>query len=264
MNALQYALNNIHMVIPNMILELAFRDDNVNVNQLMSLDEKMLRKCIRPMILVDMSVVNGIPISIDVSQCTVQWLVGNEYVITVPKYLTNNQPLISVDDFVNPSASLNSLVGGCPANGQLVGEGMNMYNNLAMINVMQTARLELIGENRVYVSDPRGMPMSGTLKATISHNANLENIHAKLFPVVAHLMILGVKSFIFNRLSLELDQGFIYGGHELSKVVEIVEDYRDSREMYVEYLTTTWKKNAYFNSATNMGSYIKSMLGNTI
>lgn len=264
MNALQYALNNIHMSIPHMVLELAFRDENTNVNQLMSLDEKMLRKCIRPMILVDMSVVNGIPIEIDVSKCNVQWLVNNEYVITVPKFLTNNQALISVEDFVNPSTSLSTIIGGCYSNGQLVNEGMNMYNNLAVINVMQTARLELIGENRIFVSDPRGMPMSGFIKATISHNANLENIHAKLFPVVGHLMVLGVKSFIFNKLSIELDQGYIYGGHELSKIVETVEDYRDSKEAYTEYLTTTWKKNAYFNSATNMGNYIKSMLGNTI
>ena len=265
MNAVQYGLSKIHFNIPDMVLFLAFKDPNPVRDQLVSLDDKIMTRLIRPYILKDMNVIGGVPIKIQLANCVVKWLHSNEYLVTVPKNLTNYQPIISCEEFVSatvaPTFAMNYVNG---SHSPLLAASDTMFNNLAPSKIMQTARIELIGENRILISDPSVTPMSGVLRCTIANNGNLENIHAKTFPAVGELFTLGTKAFVYNTLKVPLDQGYIYGGHELPVITEIVDSFSDASEMYHEYLTTTWKKAQFLNSPDNTARYIKLMLSNTI
>ena len=264
MNAVQYGLSVLKQSIPEMILELTFRNKvNENANKITSLDDRMLVEHIRPHILMDMNVIGGIPIRINIDACESEWLDANEYLIVVPKSMTNNQPIISVDELINPGlGTMNASM--CSYNGMLLNTAVHMYNNLATANIPQTARLDLIGENRILISDPSAYPLSGVMRCTIAHNGNLEDIHPRNYPVIAQLFVLGTKAYIFNKLQLQLDQGYLYGGHELSRITDIVDSYSDANEMYREYLDTTWRKTSFLNNADNTARYVKSMLGNVM
>lgn len=262
MNAMQYGLMFLRRNIPEEVLDLAYRDSNPRYNSITSLDDRILTKLIRPKIMVDINVVGGIPITIDTSKCKIETLTYNEYIVVVPKSITNNQSITAVHEYINAGMGA-AVTGVCASSGQLMNIANNMYNNLAIQNVIQSARLELIGENRILITDPNALPMYGWIRATVTHNANLEDIQPANYPVVGRLFTLGAKTDIYTNLRVKLDKAAIYGGHELSVITDIIEGYADANDMYEEFLTTVWRKNAYINSADNMGRYVKSMLGNT-
>ena len=264
MNAVQYGLSKIHLTIPNEVLVLAFRDPDPTRDQLVSLDDKIMTNFIRPHVMQDMNVVGGIPINVDLSLCQMQWLQSNEYLMVIPKNLTNGQPIISVEEFVNAALAPNFTMNYSNRESPLIASADKMYSNLSPSNVMQTTRIELLGENRVLISDPSITPIYGILRCTIAHNGNLENIPPKMHNAVAQLFTLGVKSYIYNKMKVKIDQGIIYGGHELSSITEIIDSYSDSYEQYIEYLTTTWRKASYLSSADNTARLIKLSLGNNI
>ena len=264
MNAVQYGLSKIHLTIPNEVLVLAFRDPDPTRDQLVSLDDKIMTNFIRPHVMQDMNVVGGIPINVDLSLCQIQWLRSNEYLMVIPKNLTNGQPIISVEEFVNAALAPNFTMNYSNRESPLIASADKMYSNLSPSNVMQTTRIELLGENRVLISDPSISPIYGILRCTIAHNGNLENIPPKSYPAVAQLFILGVKSFIYNKLKVELDQGFLYGGHELSIITDIVNEYADAYTQYTEYLNTVWRKVSYLSNTDNAGRYVQMLLGNNI
>lgn len=264
MNAVQYGLSKIHLTIPENILFLAFKDPDPARDQLVSLDDKILTNFIRPHVLQDMNVIGGQTIKVDLSQCQIQWLYHNEYLITVPKTLTNYLPIISAEEIINAMLVPTMTSSYSRAESPLMGPANTLYTNLGPSNVMQSARLELLGENKILLSDPSITPINGILRCTIAHGGNLENIPPKSYPAVAELFILGVKSFIYNKLKVELDQGFLYGGHELSIITDIVNEYADSYTQYIEYLNTVWRKVSYLSNTDNAGRYVKMLLGNNI
>ena len=63
-------------------------------------------------------------------------------------------------------------------------------------------------------------------------------------------------------MRVKLDQGYVYGGHELGVITDIIDGYADAEEMYQEHLTTIMKKALFSVQSENMDRYIKSMLGN--
>ena len=70
--------------------------------------------------------------------------------------------------------------------------------------------------------------------------------------------------YIYNSTRVKANQGVLYGGHELSIVSDIMNEYGDQESMYYETLTKEWAKCQFINSEKNMTSYIGMMLGSNI
>lgn len=261
MNAITKALTEVKFNIPSEILFLAFKDTNEEVNKVISLDDRILNKVVRPRVLVDCDLVGGTTVSIDLAKCDLTTLSNREFVIYVPKPVTNNRSIMSALSIVsNMVYSQNAIYHNISS---LAMVANNMHNSLAADSTVQTSRLEVIGENCIMVEDPNMHLTSGTLRCVIANSSNMENLNPRSYLAFSKLVVLGVKSYIHNTLEVKLDQGYVYGGHELSVITNIVERYADSEELYQEQLIIV-KKVLFMNDSSNMDRYIKSMLGNTI
>lgn len=262
MNAINYALNNLKFGIPLQVLNLAFLESSDIVNKTLSLDEMIMSKLLRPRVLVDANVVGGVMLRVNLEDCRITSVSNREVIIDVPKIVTGGRSIMSALSLVSNFMIASQLpnVGESP----LLSAGANMMNNLSTENIIQTARLEIIGENIILVQEPSTSLVPGILRCMVENNSNLENINPRSYPKFYKLCLLAVKSYIYNTLKIKIDQGYIYGGHELGSITEIIDTFADAEELYQEYLAGTWKRVAFLNDTDSKNRYIKSMLGNTL
>ncbi len=262
MNAVNKALTELRYTIPEDILNIGFMERNTRINQVISLDERIMSTVIRPRVLVDCNLVGGIMTKVDLNRCNIVNLADREFVVEVPKILTNGKSIVSLLSIV--SNVIYSQSTAYSSMSPLSSAAMNMFNNLSTENVVQTSRLELIGDNTLIVQDPTIHLMNGILRCYIENNTNLENFNPRSYISFSKLVTLAVKSYLYNTCKVKLDQGYIYGGHELGVITEIIDSYSDSEELYQEHLNTVFRKVSFINQSENMSRYIKSMLGNTM
>jgi len=262
MNAVNKALTELRYTIPEDILNIGFMERNTRINQVISLDERIMSSVIRPRVLVDCNLVGGIMTKVDLNRCNIVNLADREFVVEVPKILTNGKSIVSLLSIV--SNVIYSQSTAYSSMSPLSSAAMNMFNNLSTENVVQTSRLELIGDNTLIVQDPTIHLMDGILRCYIENNTNLENFNPRSYISFSKLVTLAVKSYLYNTCKVKLDQGYIYGGHELGVITEIIDSYSDAEELYQEHLNTVFRKVSFMNQSENMSRYIRSILGNTM
>jgi len=262
MNAIQKALSDIKFTIPYEILSISFSESNDNLNQNISLDERILSSILRPRVLVDANIVGGTEIRVSLNLCRTTFLNNREFVVEVPKSLTGGRSIMTLLSLVsnvvyNQTASYSEMQGTNST-------AMNMLNNMDTTNVIQTSRLELISDNVLIIQDPAMNLINGVLRCTIENSSNLENINPRSFLSFSKLCVLATKAYIYNKMLIKLDKGFVYGGHELGSIKDVIDTYSDSEEAYQEYLNTVWREVSFINDSDAMSRYVESMIGNTI
>lgn len=272
MNAINVALNDIKFSIPLNVLELAFIKFNPLKKAVMeSLDSMITHTVIKPKVMLDCNLIGGIYIDIDLRQCQLVETNDNSCLIKVPKRLTGGKSIVSLGTIVagynmglgNP-IGVNGYGVVTNASNQLMQAANNMYNNLAYSNVAQTTAMQLLGDNLIYVYSAWMNIQDSVLNCTVENDENFENLNARLYPYFSTLCILAVETYIFNTLYITLGEGEIYGGHQLGQIKEIVDNYRDSKEKYDEYLHNQWAGAFFHNNKKAKKRLIRLMLGNNI
>ena len=262
MNAMQKALSEIYFTIPEEVLTIGFKEKDAKINSIIGLDEKILTTVIRPRVMVDANLCGGVPMKINTSDCKITLLHTNEFIVEVPKTLTNNRSIISVLTLISNLGVTNAAI-RTDFNPVLASTNV-MYNSLANETIIQTARLELIGENIIMVQEPTMQLYNCVIRCMVEHDNNMGTLKAESIPSFCKLCVLAVKSYLYNHLKVKLNQGFVYGGHELGSIQDVVDNYSDAEEQYQEFLNETFAVVAFTNSNENMHRLILSQLGNNI
>lgn len=262
MNAIQKALSEIKHTVPPEILQIGFVENYNRVNQITSLDERILNSVIRSRVMVDANLVGGVTLHVPVADCETNVTLYNEYIITVPRELTNYRSIVTLHSLLTNTGTGTALPSYQAS--PLISQAFNMYNSIGNINVIQTSRLELIGENVVLVQDPTQYIFNAVLKCAVEFDKNMSDIHPRYMRDFAKLCIYAVKAYIYNNFKVKLDQGYLYAGHELGTITEIIDSYSDQEEMYQDFLTNTFQKITFMNDRGNHNRFIQAQLGNTI
>ena len=262
MNAIVKALQDIKYNIPLEVLQIGFVENYERVNHIRSLDDRITNSVLRPRVLTDCNLIGGVTMSIPTDRCVITQPTPREFIIEVPKQVTSNRSIISVLSLVSYAMGTwnNPYVGASST----LTQGAHMFNSLATESIIQTARLELIGENTILVEEPNVGLTTATLRAVIGYDENLNNLNPRSYLDFSRLCMYAVKSYIYNNCTVKLDQGYVWAGHELGKIGEIIDSYSDAEEMYIEHLTQTMRKVLFYNDKNNTSRLIASMLGNTL
>ena len=262
MNAINVALNDIRFNIPEHVLYIGFIEGNDSTNHIVSLDERIMTKVIRPRVMRDCNLVGGVPAKIELRGAHVE-NVGykNEYIVQIPKTATQGKSiLVALELLSNVNYGYNYPGVNSVSTTATVSK---MYNNMAHHNLIQTSRLELIGENTILVADPSVWLYNCVLRVILAYDDNMSTLNVRSYPSFSKACIIATKAYIYNTLKIKLDQGYIYGGHELSTVTEIVNEYSDANTEYEEFVTTILRKVLFMNSVDSKARYVKSLFGNS-
>lgn len=262
MNAIQKALLEIKHTIPPEVLQIGFVENYNRVNQITSIDDRILNSVIRSRVMVDANLVGGVTLHIPIQDCETNTTMYNEYIINVPRKLTNFRSIVSLHSLLTNTGTGTGLPSFNVS--PLLSQAYNMYNSLSSINVIQTSRMELIGENVILVQDPSQYIFNAVLKCAVEFDKNMSDIHPRYMRDFAKLCIYAVKAYIYNNFKVKLDQGYLYAGHELGTITEIIDSYSDAEENYQDFLANVFQKITFMNDRLNHTRFIQAQFGNTI
>ena len=249
--------------IPNEILNLVFltRPHYYSNNVPNTIDNAIDTLVFKPIVLLDLNIVGGIETVIDISKCDIQDYTNLEYanysVITVPYSLTNGRSILSPLSLTFMPANSN-MMGG--SDNGLLNSAEAMLNHMDPISTgYVTSNLELIGPNTILVRDNM-FYSTGYLRVTIENEDNLRNLHPKSAIHIAKLTLEAVKGYIYNKMVIEIDKGYVYAGHELNKFSEIIEKYEDAWEKYDELLEEIIPKIMFINNDEAYSRFIRDQI----
>lgn len=261
MNAIDNAIANLKYNIPIEILEIAFLDYADINHRMISLDERIRSSIIIGRVLKDCSQTEGVMMNIELAKCKIVQLQRGEYIIDIPKELTFGRTVVETLSFTS-NVFYTNIGGLSPDSNSINNYGNKMFNNIASHNFQQTARVEIIGDNVVYVYDPTIIVNRSFLRCLVEYDENLTNMHPKLLPVFNELVVYATQSYIHNKLRISLDKGAIWNGYEISVIRDIVDSYGDAENMYREHLRTKFAVGAYTTQQEKLTRYVRMMIGN--
>lgn len=277
MNALLYAIAQVRNKIPEQILYEAFNlDEQPTTMNLTTLDDKILRKCIRKRVLVDANIVGGIETVIPLVGVQPSFYEDYYTVYNIPPELTMNKEIISAlgltampvnSGFGNPMTTM----GGYGMPGQGNSPYSNSFNPLMSVanrigdaasisGIIHNAHLEIVGYNSILVyAHFRVLAYLG-IRVVLENENNLNNIQPRSYKDFATLCTLAVMAYIYNKLIIPLNSGYLSGGQELGVFKSIVEGYSSSDEDYETFLKEVWTPVAFMNDTTRYNRLLSSMI----
>jgi hypothetical protein len=264
MNPITYACDQVKFRIPKRLLELAFvyqgktwREAPINI------DEAIRNQVIRPRVLIDCNLHGGTEMWVGLEDVPYQRTDDYTSVYRIPKTKTQNRSIISVLNvtFTDPlRASSFGISAGCE-NSTLMQGAQAVMDAYGMIPITSTAKVQLIGENTVMVRDSMVLPPNIYVRCIVANDENLTHLQLRSFPYFVKLCELAVRSYIFNKLVIEVDIGEIQGGQVIGKIKDTLDSYGDSEQLYQEYMENTFQKVLFQNDQETYNRYLKMMVG---
>lgn len=269
MNALIYAINEINNTIPYEILYAGFTiSETAESINMTSLDDKILRKLLRKRVLIDANIVGGIEAIIPLNSIPPSYYEQFYTVYNILPELTMNKEIIS---------ALNITM--IPGNGLFTGNGQATFDNFnngqgnALTNVanrignaaapsgvLSNAHIEIVGYNTILIYANYRTLMNSGLRVVLENESNLNNIQPRSYKAFSLLCVLAAKAYIYNKLIVAINSGYLSSGQDLGVFKSIIESYSDAEEQYRTYLTERIGAVLFLNDVVRTNRYIGSMI----
>lgn len=259
MNAVIYGKNRILREIPNDILKLTFLERFNLYNNNISLDEKILSCIIGPIVLMDTNLIGSITKKIPLNKCVVNFYQNDdlqfEYIIEVPDKIVDNKEIISLSNILH-NTTLG--YGGNNSMSSLTNAMSGLLSAHSNVGILLTNRFEIIGRNIILVNtgNVRWNFENSILECGLSKDKNMSHLQKGSYLDFGKLCVVAAKIYIYNKLIIKLDEGYVLGGHNISVIKSKIESYEDAIEKYEELLEE-WFKIEFMNDTTAYREFIE-------
>lgn len=276
MNALMYVIGRIKSQIPHELLYygMTYGEDSNLVN-MSSLDEKLMARVIRPVVLLDANVVGGLEHIIPLGSVRPNFAEPMYTVYSIPPELIMGKEILSAQAITYlPNTGFSGIPTGFGGSMMVYSQNQsNNYNNRGMMNianrigaaasgngVVNNANVELVSRNTVAVFANFQTLANYALRVVLENDSNLNNIQPKSYHALSELAVLATKMVIYNKLIIPVNSGYLSGGQELGVFKSILESYAEAYEQYSIYLKSQWKPIAYMNDTRWHHEFITGMI----
>ena len=265
--AINVLLNEMYFTIPREIINLVFTQNDNYRNPSTSVDDEIVTEVLRKRVIVDLNLSSQETVNIPLQFCETIYRDISKVAYFIPKTLTNGRSIVSVHNtlsnfYMNGDIAMSnqSSVYGS----SILDNALTLRNNLDSVNITQTARIDLIGENTILIDEGLISDMAVSITVVLENDSNLNNINPRAFKVLAEGFVLAVKAHIYVRSIINLNKGMVYAGHELSIIKDIIDEYKEANQEYNEWYKTKWKKAAFTQNDKSMEKYVSMMIGNVM
>lgn len=268
MNIINKALEEIKFRIPTPVITEAFKEPTVNHRAApFNLDEAIMNKVIKARVMIDANLVAGEAVNINLDH--IEPIFRDQFCVVyeVPPSLTHGREILSVLSLSYMPYSNN--VGAFGMGQTSIGPLFNMdtptvFQQLAesysSIPHVSSASAELVGYNTIRITDPMRSVVGYILRCYLTNENHLNNINPRSYVYFSQLVALCVKSYIYNKLIIRIDEAYLQGGQTLGAFKTIVESYADSEEMYQTYLRETWAAVAHMNNTVQHERFLTAQI----
>lgn len=275
MNPIDFCINEIKNQIPIELLISAMNfDEPVEIVNMSTLEDKILNKVFKKRILLAANIIGGIEMLIPLASIPPSMYEYSYTVYPISPNLIMDKEIMSVHGLsYMPGNGFMGLTGGFAGVGNMFSPNtpdyysmnpvMNVANRIGsaagMSGVLTNAHTELVSHNTVAVyANYRTLANFG-LRVVLENDNNLSNIQPRSFLPLSILTVHAVKAYIYNKLIIPVNSGYLSGGQDLGIFKSILESYSDSEENYRTYLNEVWGAIAYMNDTTRYNSLLQSM-----
>lgn len=278
MQALVYAINEIRHQIPEQLLHAGMMiDEQEQTAYLTSLDEKILRKVLKKRVLIDANIVGGVEMVIPLNGIQPSFHENFYTVYNIAPELTNNREIISAlslafmpasgyfgqvgSHFGSTSGmSGTSVLSGHNSFNPVMGVADRIGNAASSTGVLSNAHLEIVAYNTILVYAHYRTLANFGIRVVVENDSNLNNLQPRSYKNFSRLCVLGVKAYLYNKLIIAINSGYLSGGQELGMFKSILENYASAEEEYATYLREVWASVAFMNDNTRHSRYLMGML----
>lgn len=257
-------LQEIKMDIPEEILRLAFmRKDFYYKDRATNLDREIIDKVIAARVNVDCSLNGGMDYVVALLDSYRELTEEMMSVYTIPKSLLDGRSIVSVLSVMY----LNPYMVAAPASLTTCGWSNIMATSQAVLDAMSpipnftTAEVQLGGENVIVVRDARMLPDYSFARVVLSYDAYMSNLNPRSYLAYSKLCRLAVKAYIWSKCRINIDRGQLSAGVDIGIIREIIDEYKEANEMYLDYLKGTMKKVLTLNDGVKHRRLITRMIG---
>lgn len=278
MNAIAYSLGRVKQSIPRQILEAAFISKQLTTWSLarkLNIDQEIINAVIAPRVLIDCNLVGGSQAMIALSGLGQEIVEGGMTVIHIPKERTQGRSINSALHVAFYSAqSVGSYLSGQGSgyagyntyNGQnnntaLMAATQGVMTSFDQMPLISTSKVQLIAENTILIKDNIILSPGCFLRCILDNDENLNNIQMRSYRLIANLVIMAVKAYIYNELVIDLGQGRLQGGAEIGVFKDIISGYSDADQNYMDYLNDVIEALLYMNDSESYMRLIKLNIG---
>lgn len=271
MNALIYSINEISHQIPKELLHAAFTiDDTAETVNLNTIDDKIMRKLIRKRVLIDMNITGGIEMIIPLMNVQPSFYEYFYTIYQIPPELTMNKEIVSALNITMMPGS--GVFGGGSMAGHDIGNIgymndnpiMNVANRIgqaaAPAGVLTNAHLEIVGYNTILIYANFRVLNNFGLRVLLENDSTLNNIQPRSYKAVSMACVLACKAYIYNKLIIPVNNGYLASGQDLGVFKSILESYSDSEADYRTYIQEKLGAILYMNDTTRHNRLIASLL----
>lgn len=271
MNALIYAINEITHVIPHELLQAAFTiDDSPETVNLNTVDDKILRKLLRKRVLIDMNITGGIETIIPLNSVQPSFYEYFYTIYQIPPEMTMNKEIVSaLNIMLMPGSGVfgqGNLGGNSFGNIGYMNENpvMNVANRIGSAaspsGVLSNAHLEIVGYNTILIYANFRVLTNFGLRVLLENDSNLNNIQPRSYKDVSMACVLACKAYIYNKLIIPVNSGYLASGQDLGMFKSILESYSEAEADYNTFLRERLGAVLFMNDTTRHNRLIASMI----
>lgn len=271
MNALIYSINEITHQIPHELLQAAFTiDDSPETVNLNTVDDKILRKLIRKRVLIDMNITGGIETIIPLNNIQPSFYEYFYTIYQIPPELTMNKEIVSaLNIMLMPGSGVfgqGNLGGNSFGNIGYMNENpvMNVANRIGSAaspsGVLSNAHLEIVGYNTILIYANFRVLTNFGLRVLLENDSNLNNIQPRSYKDVSMACVLACKAYIYNKLIIPVNSGYLASGQDLGMFKSILESYSEAEADYNTFLRERLGAVLFMNDTTRHNRFISSLI----
>lgn len=271
MSVIDQVIANIRRKIPQEVLEVSFLGDIGRANRHgQSVDWHIRNKIIDNWVRPDCDLLGAYEDNISLATAEISY--DTQYRITarIPKEATGGRSIISplaLNYIYNvPGGMLNNGWQGNSfnmtntGNSPLLNTASRILRSAAPAPITGTSSVQLVAENVVLITDYIGDVRQSSLTCRLSHDPEMSNIVPGAVKNFRQLCILACKAWIYTNCVVQLDQGYLYNGMELSRIKDIIEGYADAAELYDTFFEEVWEATSFLSDENRTGNWLRNLI----
>lgn len=260
LDAMQYITNEIKNQIPMELLYAGFTiDEPPEVINLSNLESKIIHKLIKKRVLVDANVIAGIEVLVPIKTLEPRFYEYGYTIYYVEPSLLMSKEMVSClgITYIPPTAYPTYLN---YSTNPVTNTGARVYDSYGSRGVITNAHTEIVARNTVLIYANYRALVDYAMRVVVENDSNFSNIQPRSFKALGTLCTLATKAYLYNKLLIPINSGYLSSGQELGKFQEVLDSYSDTHEQYDTYLREVWGKTAFMNDTTRYNRYLKSMI----
>lgn len=263
-NAIVYALNHVRLLnIPPEILNKVFIS-NINHNNLIPIDVNAIikEKVIAGIVLPAMNLVNGVQERLNLSNLSPMYSDMTSMVIQVPKNLTQGKSIMSAlsVEYGNSVYGTSLTYPDYNVN-QLQGAVKTLLDSQNGVQISSTSNVSLIGENTILIREGIRWVGNLTLVCYLENDSELNSIPPRAIITFAEIVELALKAYIYNQTIVLMDRAQIYAGHELGAFREVIYNWSDAGQQFMEKIKGDWSRTMYLADDYSRRNIVRMSVG---